>query len=98
MLNDNKAPGRPKAGLFYQGRWSEDLPSEMIQGARGQTPEPPVDGMTWLELLKEVCSNPGARHRSAVSTAITPHRWDTDQRPQLFFSHVLGMNDKWGQL
>lgn len=54
--------------------------------ARDQSP--PVDWLTWFELLKEASSNPGARQRSAVSTAITPHRWDGDQRPELF-SHMF---------
>lgn len=40
MLNDNTAGGRPKARLFHQARWSEDVAGEMIQGARGQRPEP----------------------------------------------------------
>lgn len=59
---------------IYQGRWFRE------PEARDQSP--PVDWLTGSELLKEASWNPGARHHSAVSTAITSHRWDWDQRPK----------------
>lgn len=58
MLNDNTAPGRLKAGLYHEGRWSDDLAGEMIHGAGGQSPEP----SGWLPDLvrasQEMSSNP----------------------------------------
>lgn len=56
-----------------------------------------VDWLTRLEPLEEASSEPGARHHSAVFTAITAHRWDKDG-VRSSFSHALGESDRWRQL